>query len=113
MRFYLSFIDYIVPKITEPGSVMYQLFNFFILIAIPFRFVTLDDAYIQARHVEETFLCLGIPLGWLHLLFYLKVFKMTGPFVVMIYKMVIGDIAEFTAIYSGFLIGFTWGKFLL
>ena len=90
---------------------MYQLFNFFVLIAIPFRFVTLDDAYIQARHVEETFLCLGIPLGWLHLLFYLKVFKMTGPFVVMIYKMVIGDIAEFTAIYSGVLLGFSWGKF--
>jgi len=79
--------------------------------AVPFRFFELNDAYIQARHVEETFLCLAIPLGWLHLLFYLKVFKITGPFVVMIYKMVIGDIAEFTAIYSGFLVGFAWGKF--
>ena len=39
-----------------------------------------------------------------------RVFKVTGPFVVMIYKMVIGDIAEFSTIYSGFLFGFTLGS---
>lgn len=104
-----GFKEYIKSLFSEPGLVMYQLFNFFILMCIPFRFATLADANITARHVEETFLCLGIPLGWLHLLFYLKVFKITGPFVVMIYKMVIGDIAEFSTIYSGFLFGFTLG----
>lgn len=81
--------------------------------AVPFRFVTLSDPVITARMVEETFVCLAIPLGWLHLLFYLKVFKITGPFVVMIYKMVIGDIAEFSTIYSGFMMGFSLGKYII
>jgi hypothetical protein len=90
---------------------MYQLFHFFILLAIPFRFVTLTDPYITARHVEETFFCLAIPLGWLHLLFYLKVFRITGPFVVMIYKMIIGDIVDFSTVYTGFTLGFTLGSY--
>ena len=45
-------------------------------------------------------------------LYNLRVFKATGPFVVMIYKMVVGDIAEFSTIYSGFLLGFTLGNLI-
>jgi transient receptor potential cation channel subfamily V protein 6 len=37
----------------------------------------------------------------------------TGPFVVMIYKMIIGDILTFSSIYSLLLFGFSLGFYYL
>ena len=37
--------------------------------------------------------------------------KLTGPFVTMIYKMLLGDLLRFGVIYSIFLLSFTQGKF--
>ena len=40
-------------------------------------------------------------------------FRIVGPFVVMIYKMVVGDLRRFLIIYLVFLIGFSQCKFSL
>lgn len=41
---------------------------------------------------------------------FLRVFKVTGPFVVMIYKMIAGDMIRFMVIYGVFLNGFGLGN---
>ena len=65
----------------------------------------------SAANVEDTFVILAIPCAWMHLLFYARVATLTGPFVVMIYKMVVGDIATFSIIFVIFLFGFSLGKY--
>jgi transient receptor potential cation channel subfamily V protein 6 len=73
---------------------------------MPFRFIRTD----VARNIEDNLVILAIPLGWLHLLLYFRVLKITGPFVVMIYKMIVGDILTFCTIYIVLLVGFSTGK---
>lgn len=56
-------------------------------------------------------LSLSAMFGWSYLLFFFLGFKHTGPFVVMIYKMLMRDIARFTFLFLVFLLGFTQGWF--
>lgn len=97
----------LTEKSGEPANVFYLIFNILIMLAIPFRFIKVDIA----KHIEDHFVILAIPCGWLHLLFYFRVLKITGPFVVMIYKMIVGDILTFATIYIILLLGFATGKF--
>lgn len=84
-----------------------NLFCVFVILAVPFRFTTFDDS----RSIEDTFIILAVPCGWMHLLLYARVLKVTGPFVVMIYKMIIGDILTFATIYLLLLFGFSMGEY--
>jgi len=93
---------------------LYLIFDFCILLAIPFRFVAFSgESSISPRDVEDAFLIIGIPCGWCHLLLYARVSDITGPLVVMIYKMIVGDIRRFASIYSLFLLGFSLGFYYL
>jgi len=47
------------------------------------------------------------------MLFYARVATLTGPFVVMIYKMLVGDILIFSTVFSVFLVGFSMGFYYL
>lgn len=42
---------------------------------------------------------------------FFRTFKLTGPFVTMIYKMLLGDLLRFGIIYVIFLTGFTQGSY--
>ena len=110
-----GFIYYLKNLAGEPANVFYVIFCVLILIAVPFRFTTFEnhDGTINNRNVEDTFVILAIPCGWFHLLFYARVFNFTGPFVVMIYKMIIGDILTFASIYILLLFGFSLGFYYL
>lgn len=47
------------------------------------------------------------------MLFFLLGFRLTGPFVVMIYKMLISDVLRFCIIFAIFLLGFSHAFFVL
>ena len=51
--------------------------------------------------------------GWGYMLFFVMAFRLTGPFVVMIYQMLINDVLRFCIIYVVFLIGFSQTFFVL
>ncbi|CAF0893285.1 unnamed protein product [Brachionus calyciflorus] len=110
-----GFIYYLKNLAGEPANVFYVIFCILILIALPFRFATFKnyDGTITNKNVEDTFVILAIPCGWFHLLFYARVINLTGPFVVMIYKMIIGDILTFSSIYILLLFGFSLGFYYL
>lgn len=69
-----GFLYYLKNLSGEPANVFYIIFCLFILVAVPFRFVQFDDAQtkITNRNVEDTFVILAIPCGWVHLLFYAR-----------------------------------------
>ena len=102
-----------VSKVGEPANVFYNLFCILIILAFPWRFIDTGNSLITAKNVEDHFVILAIPCAWLHLLFYARVATLTGPFVVMIYKMIAGDVLIFTKVFIMFHFGFTLGFYYL
>jgi hypothetical protein len=47
------------------------------------------------------------------MLSFVLAFRFTGPFVVMIYKMLLNDVLRFCIIYAVFLVGFSQAFFIL
>ena len=62
---------------------------------------------------EFSFIALASVLGYAYLFFFLLAFKLTGPMVIMVYKMLCNDILKFCVVYSVFLIGFGQAFFVL
>lgn len=58
----------IYSKYGEPANVLLNLFCIFVLLALPFRFMT----FAEARTIEDTFVILAVPCGWMHLLLYAR-----------------------------------------
>jgi len=52
-------------------------------------------------------------LGWAYMFFFIMPFRFTGPFVIMIYKMLFNDVLRFCIIYMIFLAGFSQAFFIL
>ena len=52
-------------------------------------------------------------LGWGYMFFFIMPFRFTGPFVIMIYKMLFNDVLRFLMIYTIFLAGFSQSFFIL
>ncbi|CAF3001819.1 unnamed protein product [Rotaria socialis] len=62
---------------------------------------------------ETAALAIASLLGWGYMLFFVMAFRLTGPFVVMIYEMLFNDVLRFCIIYVVFLIGFSQTFFIL
>lgn len=62
---------------------------------------------------ETAVLAFASIFGWGYMLFFVMAFRLTGPFVVMIYQMLINDVLRFCIIYVVFLIGFSQTFFVL
>jgi transient receptor potential cation channel subfamily V protein 6 len=56
---------------------------------------------------KEACLVFAVPASWFYLIFFCGAVKLTGPFVTMIYAMIMGDMFTFSIIYIIFLFGFT------
>lgn len=109
-----GFVFYLKNLQKEPANVFYLAFNILLVLCVPFRFVTFSSgSTVTARNVEDTLFIICIPCGWMHILFYARVFPLTGPFVVMIYKMIVGDILTFASIYVLLLFGFSLAFYYL
>lgn len=63
--------------------------------------------------VEPIMLALASIFGWCYILFFFLGFRLTGPFVVMIFRMLVGDVLRFVSIYSVFLMGFSTAFYVL
>jgi hypothetical protein len=62
---------------------------------------------------ELAALAIASILGWGYMLFFVMAFRLTGPFVVMIYEMLFNDVLRFCIIYMVFLAGFSQTFFIL
>jgi len=62
---------------------------------------------------EIAALAIASILGWGYMLFFVMAFRLTGPFVVMIYEMLLNDVLRFCIIYVVFLAGFSQTFFVL
>jgi hypothetical protein len=58
-------------------------------------------------------LALASIVGWGYMLFFVMAFRLTGPFVVMIYEMLFNDVLRFFIIYAVFLAAFSQAFFIL
>ncbi len=63
--------------------------------------------------IESAILAFAAIVGWAYMFVFLMAFQLTGPFVVMIYQMLVTDILRFCIIYAIFLIGFSQAFFIL
>jgi hypothetical protein len=68
---------------------------------------------ICAIEMEATLLSIAALLGWGYMLFFTMPFRFTGPFVIMIYKMLFNDVLRFCIIYTVFLAGFSQSFFII
>jgi len=63
--------------------------------------------------VEEYFVAFAVICGWMYLFVLLLGWKLTGPFVVMIFRMLRQDVARFIIIYVNVLIGLSAAVFAI
>lgn len=88
---------------TAPSRVMF-LFSCCILLSFPFlRFACADE-------VEDMLAVVVMLTTAPYFLFFCRGFKTVGPFVVMIYRMIMGDLIRFVSIYLIFVMGFSQGN---
>lgn len=63
--------------------------------------------------IERNLLAFASVLAWSYVLYFLLAFRLTGHFVVMIYKMLATDMLRFCMIFVTFLVGFSQAFFVL
>jgi len=62
---------------------------------------------------EDGFLAISVLLAWSYMLFFFLGIRLTGPFVVMIGKMLVADFRKFGSIFVIFLLGFSEAFYIL
>ncbi|XP_035225616.1 transient receptor potential cation channel subfamily V member 5-like [Stegodyphus dumicola] len=97
---------FLLSLTTSPTKSTFVLSCLLILSCIPCRVV-------GDRETEDILLVLAIPGSWFYLIFFAGAVRLTGPFVTMIYSMLVGDMFRFSIIYVIFLFGFTQAFYFL
>nr|QZK27843.1 transient receptor potential cation channel subfamily V inactive [Cupiennius salei] len=97
---------FLICLTTSPTKSSFVLSCLLILSCIPCR--VLED-----RETEDILLTMAIPGSWFYLIFFAGAVRLTGPFVTMIYSMLVGDMFRFSIIYMIFLFGFTQAFYFL
>ncbi|KAF2896771.1 hypothetical protein ILUMI_09404 [Ignelater luminosus] len=91
---------------TAPSRVMF-LFSCILMQIVPFF-------RLACKEEQEDAVVVGIMLTTApYFLFFCRGFKTVGPFVVMIYRMVMGDLLRFAAIYMVFVMGFSQAFYII
>ncbi|XP_052822662.1 transient receptor potential cation channel subfamily V member 5 [Octopus bimaculoides] len=75
-----------------PSKTIFVMCCLLTLLCIPLRFAKLEGA-------EDFLMIIAVPGSWCVLLFFARGMVLTGPFVTMVYKMIIGDVFRFVIIY--------------
>lgn len=103
---FLGYKMFIENLMTAPSRVMF-LFSCCLMMMVPWlRFAcyrTTED------HVAVVIMLTTAP----YFLFFCRGFKTVGPFVVMIYRMVMGDLIRFVSIYLVFVMGFSQAYYII
>ena len=89
-----------------PGRVMFGISCLLILSSLPFRVLCMP-------RIEDRLIAMAMFLTPMHFLFFCRGFKAVGPFVIMIYKMIVSDLLCFVLIYMIFVFGFGQAFFVI
>ncbi|XP_072757468.1 transient receptor potential cation channel subfamily V member 5 [Anoplolepis gracilipes] len=103
---FLGLNMFIENLMTAPSRVMF-LFSCCILLSFPvLRFSCADE-------VEDVLTVVVMLTTAPYFLFFCRGFKTVGPFVVMIYRMITGDLLRFVCIYLVFVMGFSQAYYII
>ncbi|CAG0889066.1 unnamed protein product [Cyprideis torosa] len=91
---------------TVPTRVLFLCSCFLVVLMVPLRLSC-------ASKTEDHLAVLVMLTTGPYFLFFCRGFKTVGPFVVMIYKMIMGDLLRFGTIYSVFIMGFAQSYYIL
>nr|XP_053627698.1 uncharacterized protein LOC128685222 [Cherax quadricarinatus] len=93
---------------------IFMVANLLIMLVVPCRVVYFfKPEMVVLRALEDELLSYAVAGSWFMLMFFAGALKLTGPFVVMIYKMITGDMFTFSIIYFIMLLGFSEAFFFL
>uniref|UniRef100_A0A914YD45 Ion transport domain-containing protein n=1 Tax=Panagrolaimus superbus TaxID=310955 RepID=A0A914YD45_9BILA len=95
-----GFYGYLKSLQTAPAKIIFLMANICIIACVPCRFT-------GSILLEEALLVFALPGSWMFLLFFARSYKLTGPFVQMIYSMIAGDMIRFAIISAIFLVSFS------
>nr|CAH0100413.1 unnamed protein product [Daphnia galeata] len=91
---------------TAPSRVLFLISCFFVIAMVFLRWFCL--------RAEEDIVAVLVMLSTApYFLFFCRGFKKVGPFVVMIYRMIMGDLLRFVAIYVVFVMGFSQAYYIV
>lgn len=103
---FLGLNMFIENLMTAPSRVMF-LFSCCILLSFPaLRLICVDE-------VEDMLAVVVMLTTAPYFLFFCRGFKTVGPFVVMIYRMIMGDLLRFVSIYLVFVMGFSQAYYII
>ncbi|XP_011500278.1 PREDICTED: transient receptor potential cation channel subfamily V member 5 [Ceratosolen solmsi marchali] len=103
---FLGLNMFVENLMTAPSRVMF-LFSCCILLSFPFlRIICADE-------VEDKLAVVVMLTTAPYFLFFCRGFKTVGPFVVMIYRMIMGDLLRFVSIYLVFVMGFSQAYYII
>nr|ATU07271.1 TRP channel protein nanchung [Nephotettix cincticeps] len=103
---FLGLNMFIENLMTAPSRVMF-LFSCSLMLVMPFlRF----GCYEEVEDVVSVIIMLTTAP---YFLFFCRGFKTVGPFVVMIYRMIMGDLLRFATIYLVFVMGFSQAYYII
>ncbi|XP_076297480.1 transient receptor potential cation channel subfamily V member nanchung isoform X2 [Lasioglossum baleicum] len=103
---FLGLNMFVENLMTAPSRVMF-LFSCCILLSFPFLRVSCAD------RVEDMLAVVVMLTTAPYFLFFCRGFKTVGPFVVMIYRMIMGDLLRFVSIYLVFVMGFSQAYYII
>ncbi|KYM91409.1 Transient receptor potential cation channel subfamily V member 5 [Atta colombica] len=103
---FLGLHMFIENLMTVPSRVMF-LISCCILMWFPFLRFTCSD------EVEDMLAVVVMLTTAPYFLFFCRGFKTVGPFVVMIYRMIMGDLIRFVSIYLVFVMGFSQAYYII
>nr|XP_045581773.1 uncharacterized protein LOC123745342 [Procambarus clarkii] len=93
---------------------IFMVANLLIMLVVPCRIVYFfKPEMLVLRALEDELLSYAVAGSWFMLMFFAGALKLTGPFVVMIYKMITGDMFTFSIIYFIMLLGFSEAFYFL
>lgn len=86
--------------------VLTWLFWLVIVLSEVFRLLDYTDGMVSAEAAAAT-------IGWSSLMYFARGFRLTGPFVLIMYKIIVGDLLKFLSIYLLVLLGFSQAFYTL
>ncbi|XP_076372372.1 transient receptor potential cation channel subfamily V member 5-like isoform X2 [Tachypleus tridentatus] len=100
---FLGYQTFAQNMMTVPSRVLFLVSCTFVLLMIPLRLT----CSCWAEDIVAVFVMITTAP---YFLFFCRGFKLVGPFVVMIYKMIMTDLLRFVTIYLVFVMGFSQGN---
>uniref|UniRef100_A0A0K0FHM7 ANK_REP_REGION domain-containing protein n=1 Tax=Strongyloides venezuelensis TaxID=75913 RepID=A0A0K0FHM7_STRVS len=89
-----------------PAKAIFLISCILMLLTFILRLLCMDE-------IEDVIWIITVPLTSLMFLFYLRGFKLVGPFVLMLYKIIIRDFLRFFLIYAIIVIGFSQAFYII